>query len=350
METITRRENMLRAYRHQMPWFIPSASDIDVCIPSVLEEGPTGIGKSQDGWGTWWLLLEGQPGPMPDESAPVALEDITEWREVLHFPDVEKYDWEKGAAEDTAGWDRENRISSCIIVNGMWERFDALCGFENALCNLIAEPEESFALMSALADHKIKYMEKIAKYYKPDKIVMHDDYGTEKAMFFNPDLWRELFKPNLKKVVDACHDLGMIYEHHSCGYIVPILDDFTELGIDAWNPVQNPNQPLELIKKYKGKLTFVGGFNDRLFINPAATDEEKRASIDETVQTFGEAGCWMPNINVSEDYIYYAKKKIYEFNLPKYEALGLTGPLYAPPSENEGPAKAVYETAETFKK
>ena len=31
-------------------------------------------------------------------------------------------------------------------------RFDALCGFENALCNLIAEPEESYALMSAIAD------------------------------------------------------------------------------------------------------------------------------------------------------------------------------------------------------
>lgn len=349
MEKITRRENVLKAYRHEVPWFIPSISDVDRCIPSVLEEGPTCPGKSQDGWGTWWLLLDGQPGPMPDETAPVVVEDITEWREVVHFPDVEKYDWAKAAAEDTAGWDRENRISTCIIVNGMWERFDALCGFEDALCNLIAEPEASYELMSALADHKITYIKKIAEYYKPDKIQMHDDYGTEKAMFFSPELWRKIFKPNLKKIVDACHELGMLYEHHSCGYIVPILDDFVEIGVDAWNPVQNPNQPLELIKKYKGKLTFVGAFNDRLFINPAATDEEKKASILETVQTFGEAGSWLPQPAMGDDYRHFANMAIYNFNKPIYDKLGLSGELYAPPVEGQK-EKAVYETAESMSK
>ena len=178
---------------------------------------------------------------------------------------------------------------------------------------------------------------------------MHDDYGTEKAMFFSPDTWREIFKPNLKKIVDACHEHGMIYEHHSCGYIVPILDDFVELGIDAWNPVQNPNQPLELIRKYKGKLTFVGGFNDRLFVDPSATDEQKKASIEETVRVFGEAGSWMPMPSVGEDYRYFANKTIYDFNKPRYDALGLTGEKFAPPSEHEE-VKAVYETAESMRK
>ncbi len=349
MAEITRRENVLRAYRRQNPWFIPSMSDVDVCIPSVLEEGPTCVGKSQDGWGTWWLLLEGQPGPMPDEKAPPVLDDITEWRDVIHFPDVDKYDWEAGAAADTANWDRENRISSCIIVNGMWERFDALCGFENALCNVVAEPEETYALLSAIADHKIKYIEKIAKYYKPDKIQLHDDYGTEKAMFFSPDTWRELFKPNLKKIVDAAHANGLIYEHHSCGYIVPILDDFVELGIDAWNPVQNPNNPMELIKKYKGKLTFVGGYNDRLFVDPKATDEDKKNSILATIDAFGPSGSWMPQPTVGDDYVYFASKAIYDYNKPIYDKLGLSGELYAPPSK-EAKRVAVYETAESMKK
>ena len=347
MTKITRRENILRAYRHEMPYFIPSITDVDMCIPTALEEGPTCIGKSKDGWGVTWLLLEGQMGPMPDETAPVVLEDVTQWKEVVHFPDVETYDWQAAADADTASWDRENKISNVILVNGMWERFDALCGFENALCNLLLEPEASFELMSAIADHKITYLKKIKQYYNPDKIQLHDDYGSEKSMFFSVDTWREIMKPNLKKIVDACHELGMLYEHHSCGYIVPILDDFVELGIDAWNPVQNPNNPNELIKKYQGKLTFVGGFNDRLFVHPNATDVQKKESIDATIAAFGPRGCWVPLPSVGEEYIGYLYKAIYNYNKPLYDKLGLKGKEYEEPTETE--YKSVYEKAEDMK-
>ena len=41
---ITRRENILMTYRHQVPYFLPSMGDVDFCLPNVLEEGPTCIG------------------------------------------------------------------------------------------------------------------------------------------------------------------------------------------------------------------------------------------------------------------------------------------------------------------
>lgn len=328
MKKVTRRENILKSYHHEVPYFIPYYSDCDFCLPSALEEGPTQLGSSKDGWGVTWLLLEGQPGPIQDEKVPFVLQDITQWKDVVHFPDVETYDWESCAAKDTASWDRENRISNVVLVNGMWERFYALCGFENALCNLLIEPEASFELMSAIADHKITYLRKIAQYYKPDKIQLHDDYGTEKSLFMSIDTWREIMKPNLKKIVDACHELGMIYEHHSCGYIYPLLDDFIELGIDAWNPVQYTNNPDKVMEKCQGKLTLVGAFNDRIYVNPTATDEEKKASINHAVETFGRTGSWVPMPSVGDEYQQYLSDKIYEFNKPKYDELGLTGPLY----------------------
>ena len=43
------------------------------------------------------------------------LEDITAWRAHLKIPDPKSYDWERGAREDTAQWDRENKLSSVIM-------------------------------------------------------------------------------------------------------------------------------------------------------------------------------------------------------------------------------------------
>lgn len=345
--SITRRENILMAFRHQVPYFIPSMGDVDFCLPNVLEEGPTCLGASKDGWGVTWLLLESQPGPIQDETVTPVLEDVTEWKETVHFPDISTYDWEGWAAKDTAGWDRENRISNVVLVNGLWERFVALCGFENALCNLLVEPEATAELLDAIAEHKIGYMQYIKKYYNPDKIQMHDDYGTEKSLFMNIETWRELIRPSLKKIVDACHELGMMYEHHSCGHIAPLIPDFIELGIDAWNPVQYTNDPDTLFEKYAGKITFVGAFNDRMHVNPTATPEDNRRAIDHAIETYGPLGSWLPMPSVGEEYIGYCIEKIYEYNKPKYEELGLSGPLFDKPM---GMGRAKYTNAEDMMK
>ncbi len=328
MEQITRRDNILKAYHHQVPDYIPSVSDCDICYPSVLEEYPTQLGAYKDSWGVIWHLYEGQAGQIQHPNDPVVVQEITEWKDVVRFPDLDAVDWAAGASKDTASWDRENRISNIVLVNGLWERFYSLSGFENGLCNIMVDPEASFELLSAIADHKIKYLKKLAEYYKPDKIQFHDDYGTERSLIMSVDDWRELIKPNLKKIVEACHALGIIFELYSGGYIVPILEDLIEIGIDAWSPVQNTNEPLVIMEMYRDKLTLVGAFNDRITDSSDAGTEEKRDSIIHTINTFGETGSWIPAAAVGESETAFINEAIHAYNMPKYAALGLTGPLY----------------------
>jgi hypothetical protein len=327
-----RRDNILRAYRHEEPLFVPSISDVDMFVFDITGESVKEIGVSRDAWGVQWILQEGQPGPIHDESVPPLLEDVTEWREKVKFPDLEKTDWQSAAQEATAKWDRANKISNVIIPNGMWERYFSLCGFQQALCNILLEPEATYDLIGAIADHRVAMIRMIARYFHPDKIQLHDDYGMERNMFFSVDAWRELIKPHLKKISDACHECGMIYEHHSCGYIVPILDDLVELGIDAWNPVQYANDPPALFKKYSGRLTLVGGFNDRLFVDISATEAEKEASVREIVRLGAACGTFVPRpASGYEAYLDMINKSIYEYNKPIYDRLGLSGPGFEPP-------------------
>ncbi len=327
-----RRDNLLNMYRHQRPLFIPQYFDMVTCIPTAFTESAREYGSVKDDWGVTWLMLTTQPGPVRDEKIPNVMDDITEWQTQMKIPDVESFDWEGAAARDTANWDRENKVSKVIIVNGMWERLHSLHGFQDSLMDLLEEPECVFDVFSAIADYRVAQIRKIAKYYKPDIIQIHDDYGTEKNLFFSKATWMELVRPNLKKMVDAIHECGMLYEHHSCGHIAPLLEEFIALGIDAWNPVQSTNHPEELFKKYAGQIVFVGGFQDRLFISSTATDEEKKASIRQTIELGAESGLWFPHVTaVSDDYQDFMNMAVYEHNKPIYEKLGLTGPLFDPP-------------------
>ena len=312
---ITPRENMLMAYHHQQPCTVPNLFVDAALIPAVpFIERYQGTDKGLDMFGVEWTYIESENSPMPTPGK-YLLDDITRWREVVQFPDLDSIDWEAQSEKDlhidvmatrktgtyqalkngkkvTDG----GKLGFIICLNGPFERLHSLMGFENALMSLIVEPEECFAFFSAMVDYKIKYAEKLAKYYHPDVIEFHDDYGTTGRMFMSLETWRELLKPNLKRLIDAVHSMGILYEHHSCGYIEPLIPEFIEIGVDALDPLSpNCNTHLrELKDKYEKQLTFVGGCdNTRVFDRIGVTEEEIKAEYRRTLNELAPGGSFV---------------------------------------------------------
>ena len=296
MATMTERENALLAFQHQdTPW-VPSPSVFeDTCIPTVIEESARGYGITTDWFGVKYLYREDQPGPMPLETEPF-LEDIEEWREKCKMPDLDAYDWEGCAAIDTANWDRKNKISNCILVNGCFESLHMFRGFVEALCDIQDEDciDDASDFMGWIADYKIKIIERVHKYYKPDMIQFHDDYANALNLFMDIPKWRKIIRPHLKRVVDCVKGLGMIYQHHSCGKVRDLIPDLIDVGIEALNPIQAQNDPVEVKRLYADRLTPCGGFdNVRVLDNPDATDAQIRDSINETLYAMAPGGKWI---------------------------------------------------------
>jgi uroporphyrinogen decarboxylase len=221
----------------------------------------------------------------------------------------------------------------------MFEQLHTLTGFEDALCYLLTEPEATEDFLDALTDYRIRQIQLIAKYYKPDKIQFHDDYGDGRDMFMNIGLWRQLFKPRLKKIVDAVHGEGMLYEHHSCGYIAPLIEDFIELGFDALNPLQIKNDPYALKKKYHKDLCFVGGFdNQGILDRPGATYQERYDEIMYRIQTMAADGSWVAHPVMLDPEIGIAlADALYDYNQPLWDRAG-----YTPPPKPVKAAKNAY--------
>ena len=281
---MTRREQLLQVYKHKNIGYVPCFfTDFDYSKPEAINERPEGGGF--DWFGVEWEFVPEVMAPMVKPGTK-RLKDITNWKEELVFPDLSGFDWKALAAEETAKWDRENKISYMMLINGIFERTHALMGFEDALCAMYEEPEALHELIEAITDYKIELIRIIGKYYKPDVLCAHDDYGSNNKLMMSVDLWREFYKEPLRRLIEETHKQGMIYEHHSCGYIAPLFDELVELGIDAIDPLQITNPIRELKDKYQDRVTFVGGYDnqgvyDKVGVTEAEIREETRRVLEE---------------------------------------------------------------------
>ena len=96
-----------------------------------------------------------------------------------------------------------------------------------------------------------------------DGMVIWGDVAYRKDLFFHPDYWRKWYKPGLAAMVEACHDAGLPVIYHGCGNVKRIFEDYIEVGIDAYNPLEAKAgmDVVDLRRKYGHKIGFCGNMN-----------------------------------------------------------------------------------------
>ena len=100
-----------------------------------------------------------------------------------------------------------------------------------------------------------------------DLMFIGGDVAYDKGMFYSPDTWRKYFKPMLRNMCQAFKsakpDIKILY--HGCGNASAVYDDMIECGIDAYQTleVKAGLDVVELKKKYKNRLAFVGNIDVR---------------------------------------------------------------------------------------
>jgi uroporphyrinogen-III decarboxylase len=100
-----------------------------------------------------------------------------------------------------------------------------------------------------------------------DGIVIWSDVAYKKGMLFSPVFWREHFKPGVKALIDECHAHGLPVIYHGCGNVSRILEDFIEIGVDAYNPLEFKAglDAVDLRRKLGHRLGFCGNMDVQLW-------------------------------------------------------------------------------------
>lgn len=125
-----------------------------------------------------------------------------------------------------------------------------------------------------------------------DAVWLGEDLGSQTSTLISPEDWRLRFKPRHRRMIERLRrenpDLVIIM--HSDGAVAPLIDDFAELGVDVYNPVQ-PNlpgsDPAELKEKYGEKICFFGGIDQQSLL-PSGDIEKIRSEIKERIRILGK--------------------------------------------------------------
>ena len=96
-----------------------------------------------------------------------------------------------------------------------------------------------------------------------DGMVIWGDVAYKKGLFFSPRYWRRYFKPGVKAIVDACHERGLPVIYHGCGNVRSIFEDFIEVGVDAYNPLEAKAglDVVELRRQFGHRIAFCGNMD-----------------------------------------------------------------------------------------
>jgi len=130
----------------------------------------------------------------------------------------------------------------------LYERVHFLRGFENTWTDIYLEPENLGRLLDLLVEMNLVVIQRYAL-AGVDGYIFCDDWGLQNRLMISPEKWRQLWKPRYARIYQACHQAGLATFLHSCGYIVDILDDLIEIGLDVIHMDQQENMGLELLGK-----------------------------------------------------------------------------------------------------
>jgi uroporphyrinogen decarboxylase len=111
-------------------------------------------------------------------------------------------------------------------------------------------------------------------------------------MILNPRLWREKIKPFTGGLITTFKKMGLKTFYHSCGSIVPVIDDLIELGLDILDPLQVTAagmDPESIAAKFADRLSFNGAI-DEVKLLPHSTPEEIYRETTRIIDLLGRNG------------------------------------------------------------
>jgi len=216
-------------------------------------------------WGVTVRFQENTPGPFPVHDAEhIVCKDITRWREFVKAPslDFPQSEWDKykPAAEAI---DRNEYFATAMVAPGVFEQVHYLMSMEEALVAFYEEPEAMHELIDYITEFEVKYAQLLCENYHPDALFHHDDWGSQYSSFLSPEMFEEFIVPAYKKIYGTYREGGVqLIVHHSDSYAANLIPAMIDIGIDVFQGCLTTNNIPELIKKYGGQISFMGGINN----------------------------------------------------------------------------------------
>jgi uroporphyrinogen decarboxylase len=212
---------------------------------------------------------------------------IADWRalESYVWPDYASLcDWD-GVHTALAAQPDRYHVAMYPTLN-LFERMQALHGFETLMCDLAGDRHEVLGLRDRIVDTLLVAVERWLE-ADIDAVAFGDDWGTQSHMMIDPDLWRRVFRPVYERLFEPIRQAGKSIRFHSDGMVLPIIPDLIAMGVDILN-VQQSLIGLEYLEPFRGRVCFQTNLDSQWTL-PYGTPADVRAHVRDVFRGLGTA-------------------------------------------------------------
>jgi uroporphyrinogen decarboxylase len=208
--------------------------------------------------------------------------------------DLDRFDWPGGSVivddPDLAKRVAEFKRQGYWVVGSSgqhpFKQAWRMRGFENFLCDYVANPEFVEALYDRILDHTVAVCKRSAA-AGVDMLHFWGDVAMQDRMIVPPEQWRQLDKQAWRRIIAETRKVNpqVKFFFHCDGDVRPIIGDLIEAGFDILNPVQPECLNPGLIKRQWGdRLTLDGGGSIQRTL-PLGTLDDVRREVDFLMRT-----------------------------------------------------------------
>ncbi len=174
---------------------------------------------------------------------------------------------------------------------GCWQDLACLYGIENLIMDALQDPEWVHSALSVLQLRKLVYVDSM-KGAQYDLLELGG--GDASTTVISPDIFGDFVAPYDSEVISHIHMAGQHVSYHTCGGMMPILEQIAAMKPDAMETFTPTGMGgdvrlAEAKKRIGDKVCMIGGFDQfHFFMNcsPADTRKEVRRCFEEA----GEGG------------------------------------------------------------
>ncbi len=282
---LTAKQNLIETIRGGKPErFVNQYEAITLMFHPYLMHANTLLSPGQtavNAWGVTNSFPVGTPGAFPVHTPDkILVKDIEHWQDYVHAPSLKFSDeeWDTFRAQYDAV-DGSQTFKAPFVAPGLFEQTHHFCEITNALMYYITNPDEMHDLIRYLTEWELELAEGICSHLHPDAVFHHDDWGSETNSFLRPEMFEEFFLEPYKQIYGYYHDHGcQLVIHHSDSYAANLVPYMIDMGIDIWQGCMESNNVPELIRKFGGRISFMGDIDNKDVDFPGWTQEDCRTA------------------------------------------------------------------------
>jgi len=247
-----------------------------------------GSGQTESSTGEWFPSVH----PLPEARTVEELEAYQGW------PDMSDPTRIAHVRKNSRRLADENQFA---ILATPWllfpfERAFAMQGMDTFLLNMAKDREFARALLEKIAVYCKQLMGRFLDELgnNVDIIKIGDDLGTQESLMISPKMYREILKPvhaDFISYIKARTKAKIFF--HSDGDVVPLIEDFVEIGVDILNPIQTSAGSMSdlpsLKKRFGSNIVFCGGIDTQRIL-PFGSTEDVRQEVRRVMQILGPGG------------------------------------------------------------